>query len=132
VFINLRLAPLGRRSPVLGNHVDLWATITDVCGLPANPLWQGRSLVGGDAGERRVYFHSHESALGVRDGKYKYIWDQRERRHLLFDMESDPLKKRNLAGEQPELCAAQHQRVRAWADFQTRLTRERLAGVAGR
>jgi arylsulfatase A-like enzyme len=132
VFINPQLAPLGRRSPVLGNHVDLWATITDVCGLPANPLWQGRSLVGGDGGERRVYFHSHESALGVREEKYKYIWDCRESRHLLFDMGSDPLEKHNLAGEQPELCAAQQRRVRAWATFQTQLTKERLAGAAGR
>ncbi|HKI35368.1 MAG TPA: sulfatase-like hydrolase/transferase [Gemmataceae bacterium] len=127
VLINPRLAPLGRRSGVLGNHVDLWPTITDVCGLPANPRWQGRSLVGEDSGQRQVYFHAYEAALGVRDGKYKYIWSFRDNRDLLFDIDSDPLEKQNLAADNPQLCAEEQRRVKAWANYQTRLTQDRVA-----
>jgi arylsulfatase A-like enzyme len=126
VLINPRLAPLGRRSPVLGNHVDLWPTLTDILGLPADPRWQGRSLVGPDAGERRVYFHAHESALGVRDGQYKYIWNYTDKHEMLFDINSDPLEKQNLAANNPDTCAEQQRRVKAWAAYQTRLTQERM------
>jgi arylsulfatase A-like enzyme len=127
VLINPRLAPLGRRSRVLGNHVDLWATITDVLGLPADPRWQGRSLLGEDRRERCVYFYSHESAIGLRAGKYKYVWNYSDQRELLFDIESDPKESTNLAADNPGLCAEWQRRVKAWANAQTRLTAERLA-----
>jgi glucan phosphoethanolaminetransferase (alkaline phosphatase superfamily) len=130
VLINPRLAPLGRRSRVLGNHVDLWATLSDVMGLPPDPRWQGRSLLGKDGGGRRVYFHAHESAIGVRQGKHKYIWNYRDKREQLFDMESDPLERVNLAADNAGLCAELQQRARTWARFQMRLTLERVAEAA--
>lgn len=129
VLIGPRLAPLGRRSPVLGSHVDLWATITDVCGLPADPRWQGRSLVSGGAADRRAYFYRHEAAVGVREGRYKYFWDFRESCRRLYDVEADPAEKDNLAPANPDLCVALHRRVETWTSFQTRLTKERLAEV---
>jgi arylsulfatase A-like enzyme len=129
VMIGPRLAPLGRRSPVLGSHVDLWATITDLCGLPADPRWQGHSLVSGGAADRRAYFYRHEAAIGVREGRYKYFWDFRESCHRLYDVEADPAEKDNLAPANPDLCAALHRRVKAWSGYQTRLTKERMAEV---
>jgi arylsulfatase A-like enzyme len=129
VLISPRLLPLVRRSATLGNHVDIWPTLTDVLGLPADPLWQGRSLVGADGGERRVFFHAHETALGVRDGRYKYVWNFAEQRELLFDIEADPLEKQNLAADNPELCADEQRRVKAWAAFQAKLTQERMGEV---
>jgi arylsulfatase A-like enzyme len=128
VFICPRLAPLGRRSPVVGDHADLWATITDVCGLPADPDWQGRSLVGRPR-NHRAYFYRAAGDLGVRDGRYKYVWDYADKREMLFDVEGDPQEQQNLAADEPELCARQQRRVKAWAAFQARLTQERLARV---
>jgi arylsulfatase A-like enzyme len=129
VFICPRLAPLGRRSPVVGSHADLWATITDVCGLPADPDWQGRSLVSRPQ-NHRAYFYRAAGDLGVRDGKYKYVWNYADQRELLFDVESDPLERDDLAAENPDYCARQQRRVKAWAAYQGRLTKERL-GRAG-
>ncbi len=130
VLIGPSLAPLGRRSPVVGGHVDLWATITDVCGLPADPRWQGRSLVSGGAAGRRAYFYRANSDLGVRQGRYKYVWDYEQGAERLHDLEADPRERHNLARDNPALCAELNGRVRAWAGFQVRLTRERLAEVA--
>jgi arylsulfatase A-like enzyme len=126
VLICPRLAPLGRRSAAVGGHVDLWATITDVCGLPADPRWQGRSLASGDASDRRAYFYRAAAEFGVRDGKYKYVWDYEQDIERLYDLAADPTERRNLARDEPDLCAALHRRVKAWAGFQNRLTHQRL------
>jgi arylsulfatase A-like enzyme len=128
ILISPSLAPLGQRSRVLGSHVDLWATLTDLCGLPFDPRWQGRSLVSGGEEDRRAYFYRFEKAIGVREGKYKYIWDFREDRHLLFDLESDPAEKHDLAPAMPDYCARLHRRLKTWTAFQRQLTREHLAG----
>jgi arylsulfatase A-like enzyme len=128
VLICPRLAPLGRRSAAVGGHVDLWATITDVCGLPADPRWQGRSLLGG-AGDRRAYFYRGGSEFGVREGKYKYVWDYEQGTERLYDLAADPTERHDLAADEPGLCAALHRRVKSWAGFQKRLTKERVAEV---
>jgi glucan phosphoethanolaminetransferase (alkaline phosphatase superfamily) len=121
-----RLAHLGPRDGTLGSHIDVWPTLMDICGLPANPLWQGRSLLGKlPAKERRAYFF-HRGELGVREGKYKYIWDYQAQRDLLFDLEKDPGETDNLAGEDAAFCKRQRARLRDWRDYQEELTKERL------
>jgi arylsulfatase A-like enzyme len=129
VMICPRLAPLGRRSPVVGSHVDLLATVTDVCGLPPDPRWQGRSLLGGATADRRAYFYRHEAAAGVREGRWKYFWDFKEGCHRLYDLEADPAERLDLAPDNPELAKALHGRVRTWTAFQARLTKEYLAAA---
>jgi arylsulfatase A-like enzyme len=126
VFICPRLAPLGRRGRAVGGQVDLWATITDVCGLPADPRWQGRSLVSGSPDHRRAYFCRANWELAVREGKYKYIWNYCEKRESLIDLEGDPHERDNVAADHPALSAEFQRRVKAWVAYQRRLTRERL------
>jgi arylsulfatase A-like enzyme len=120
---------VGPALPVVGSHVDLWATITDVCGLPFNPLWQGRSLLGGDDGERRAYFYGGPAEQGVREGRFKYTWDLETHRERLFDVEADPDERHNLAREHPDYCLRQRRRLRDWTLYQAELTRQRLAGT---
>ena len=76
--------------------------MTDICDLPANPLWQGRSLLGGRPDdERRAYFF-RKGHIGVREGKFKYIWDYEAQIDLLFDMEKDPGERDNDRGRHEE------------------------------
>jgi arylsulfatase A-like enzyme len=118
VLISPRLARLGPRQPVLGSHVDLWPTIADICGLTPDPRWQGQSLLAPvPEQERRAYFYRIE-AMGVRQERYKYIWDHDAEREYLFDLEQDADECHNLAKEQPSLCAAQRRRLRDWTIFQ--------------
>jgi arylsulfatase A-like enzyme len=129
VLICPRLGPLGRRSAVVGSHVDLWATITDICGLPADPRWQGRSLVSGGPTGRRAYFYRATAEVGVREGKYKYVWDYEQNLQRLYDLSADPSERHNVAAANPGVCAALDFRVKAWVAFQSRLTKERLGSA---
>jgi arylsulfatase A-like enzyme len=129
VLICPRLAPLGRRSRVVGSHVDLWATITDICGLPADPRWQGHSLVNGNTTGRRAFFYRAGSDLGVREGQLKYVWDYEQKAERLYDLDADPTERHNLAQENPGLCIRLNRDVKDWAGFQHRLTKERLEAM---
>jgi arylsulfatase A-like enzyme len=122
------LAHLGPRCDVVGDHVSLWPTLMDVCGLPSDPRWQGRSLFGGKPDEpRRAYFHNYGSTmLGLREGKYKLILDLARKRDLLFDLSTDPEERTNLAEAHADYCNQQRRRLQAWVQYQTRLTRQRL------
>jgi arylsulfatase A-like enzyme len=126
VLINRQVAEAaGTRSKIVGGHVDIWPTITDICGLPFNPAWQGRSLLGPDVADNRAYF-SRCGSLGVREGRFKYIWDYEARREYLFDMTVDPGERKNLATERREDCLRLRRRLRDWTVFQTDLTKKRM------
>ncbi|MFL5242370.1 MAG: sulfatase [Gemmataceae bacterium] len=133
VLINPRLPGIGTRNKTVGSHIDVWPTITDICGLPAHPLWQGKSLLGDwpDA-ERRAYFcgRGGGGTLGIRAGKYKYLWDYGSQTEQLFDIETDPGETTNLADEHQDLCHNLRRRLRDWTNSQTELTKERLADRA--
>jgi arylsulfatase A-like enzyme len=126
ILINPYLAARGTRSTILGSHVDVWPTLADVCGFPCDPRWQGRSLLGvSDTEERRVYF-ARRGEMGLRQGKYKYVWDYQEKKDLLFDLERDPEERLNLAEDNLPFCRVLRAHVRDWANFNTGLTAERL------
>jgi arylsulfatase A-like enzyme len=116
VLINPRLAPLGTRNTAIGSHVDLWATITDVCSLPADPRWQGRSLfVPKMDGDRTFFRDGFLRSFGARVGRWKYFFSRRvQRKHFLFDLESDPGETKNLANDFPQRCDELNLAARGW------------------
>jgi arylsulfatase A-like enzyme len=121
-----RLAGHSPRNATIGSHIDLWPTLLDVCGLPMNPQWQGKSLLGDfPSDERRAYFF-RRGDVGVRQGKYKYIWNYENQRDFLFDLEADPDEKNNLAAEHKAYCKRQRARLRDWTYYQEEMTKERL------
>jgi arylsulfatase A-like enzyme len=116
-----RFFPSGARSGTIGSHVDLNATIADVIGLPPDPSWQGRSLFD-PRRPPRAYFLSaaQDYLLGVREDRWKYIFDATEGREELYDLAADPDEQRNLADREPDRCHRCRQRVAAWVDFEGR------------
>lgn len=116
-----RLPRVGTRAPVIGSHVDLAPTIAQLAGLPAAPDWQGRTLFG-KARVPRAYFYVAEDhfRLGVREGRWKYIYDLREGSDELFDLETDPNEQHNLAAREPARATRLRQRLAAWAEANRR------------
>jgi phosphoglycerol transferase MdoB-like AlkP superfamily enzyme len=109
------------RVPVVGGHVDLAPTITELIGLPAATDWQGRSLFD-QSHPRRAYFYVAEDhfRLAVREGNWKYIYNVRDGRDELYDLQADPLEQRNVAAQHPDRCDRLRQRLAAWTEANRR------------
>jgi arylsulfatase A-like enzyme len=105
------------RSKIVGGHVDLAPTITDLAGLPAAPDWQGRSLFDPTRAPRAYFYVAGDRfELGVREGNWKYILDIRNGVEQLYDLDRDPSEQQNLATKHPDRCARLRQRLAAWTE----------------
>jgi arylsulfatase A-like enzyme len=111
----------GARSDVIASQIDLAPTIAELAGLPAAAEWQGRSLFA-PARMPRAYFYVADDrfTLGIRDGAWKYMFDLREGRDELYDLERDPTEQQNLAPLMPERAARMRRRLAAWAEANRR------------
>jgi arylsulfatase A-like enzyme len=111
----------GGRSPVVGGHVDVNPTVADLMGWPASPTWQGRSLFD-PARPPRTYFYAanDDYLLGLREGRWKYIYNATRGGEELYDLERDPEEQYDRASEEKERCRAFRQRLAAWRDHTAR------------
>jgi arylsulfatase A-like enzyme len=110
-----------KRSNTIGGHVDLAPTIVELAGLPPAADWQGRSLIDGKH-VPRAYFYVAEDRfkLGVREDRWKYIYDLREAREELYDLVRDPDERHNVAASEPIRSARLRQRLAAWTEANRR------------
>ncbi|MDB6154938.1 MAG: Sulfatase [Chthoniobacteraceae bacterium] len=112
------------RSDAIGAHIDLAPTVLDLLGIAAPPGWQGRSLL--KTGDRRAYFFGmrNDFIFGVREGRFKYIFNSTQGRDELYDLAADPREQLNLSPNEPALRERLHQRLAAWMESQKSSTRE--------
>jgi arylsulfatase A-like enzyme len=112
-----RLVPEGRRIDTQVRHIDIAPTILDIVGIDPLPLGLQPSLLpmmrGDDRQDRPAVTEALQTMLhdrvnrvvGLRTGRFKYIAapDNPSVPQELYDLEADPLERRNLAREQPGL-----------------------------
>ena len=117
VFSAPGLLPEGVRVDAQVRHVDIAPTILDAIGIDAGGLGLQPSLVpmmrGDDRQDRpavtealQTMLHDQANRLvGLRTGRFKYIAapDNPNVAQELYDLQADPLERRNLAPEQPGL-----------------------------
>ena len=110
-----------KRVPRIASLIDLAPTVLDLLGLRALPGYQGTSLLA--PGQRAaLFFTDYSLALaGARDGKWKVIVELGSPRAKLFDLESDPAERQNIAAEHPELVSTWKRRLEEWAAAQKAL-----------
>jgi arylsulfatase A-like enzyme len=120
VLWNPRLFRGGSRSLAIGSHPDLPRTVLDVLGMPAPPVWDGRSLFDSDRPPRTYFFAAAwgEYLLGVRDEDFKYIYDARQGQQELFNLRADPNEQKNLAATDTARARRLRQRLAAWLQFE--------------
>jgi arylsulfatase A len=118
------VVPPGRISHQVTMSMDLTAIILAACGVkpPAGRVLDGEDLVpilAGRAAERertlfwRIRHPAAPSAQkAVRRGRWKYVTEGRIA--LLFDLESDPGEKRDVARENPKIVAELKQALADW------------------
>ena len=116
---NPRLFPSTQRVPTVGGHVDLNATLADILDVPPDREWQGRSLFD-PAHPNRTFLMAIAGGdvFGVRDGRWKYIYDVTTAEESLFDLNVDPTEQTDVAAREPLVSLELRRRVAAWVAFE--------------
>ena len=121
------MLPEGKAVDTQVRHVDIAPTILDAVGIDPTPYGMQPSLVpmmwGDDTADRpavsealQTMLHDNVNRLvGLRTGKHKYIAapENPSVPEELYDLETDPREKHNLALEQPTLLAELREQLRA-------------------
>jgi arylsulfatase A-like enzyme len=93
----------GAKSDGVINLLDMYPTLLELCGLPANPKNDGRSFVKLIENPQMKWNEPTLTTIGFKnhsltDGRYRYIWyGGGKGAEELYDHESDPMEYKNLA-----------------------------------
>ena len=88
--------------------IGLLPTVADYLGLPRDPCWQGRGLLGSleptPAFSRTLgpWRMLHVDAESVVEGHWKLILDNTKAAKGLYNLQNDPGERTNLAAQEPE------------------------------
>jgi arylsulfatase A-like enzyme len=112
----------GGKSDYWASTIDLAPTLTAMAGAPASKLFEGTDLSpllrgGAPAAERRFTYGGYGNFSFVRDERWAYVVRNDDGWRLLYDLDSDPAERRDVAARHPEVTQ------RMW---------ERLLGEVGR
>lgn len=121
VLVGPQLAGASGQTDFVTSHLDLAPTILGLVGLAAPCTMKGRNLME-DNTPRVALFGGRppKFQLGLADGKWKFIWEDRERT-MLFDLEADPAEARDLSGDFPDRVRLYERTIDAWSAFSTNL-----------
>lgn len=110
--------------------VDTAPTILDLMGIAPPRNYQGRSMLDGglggghdgapDPAPRMALFFTDYSLglLGLRDGRWKFIYETGSGRVRLFDLERDPRETSDLSTREAARVAWYSRVVRGWSSAQ--------------
>jgi glucan phosphoethanolaminetransferase (alkaline phosphatase superfamily) len=107
-----------QRSRTTVSLVDTAPTILDVLGISPPTEYQGRSAL--DGRSRMALFFTDYSLglLGLRDGRWKFMYELEARRSKLFNLEQDPGETIDVSKDHVDRTAAYEGRLRAWSAAQ--------------
>jgi hypothetical protein len=114
------LIPRQLRSHQVASLIDAAPTILDLLGEPAPALYQGRSLLTSEA--RMALFFADYSLVwvGLRDGRFKFVYPLDGGRSMLFDLDRDPHERIDLSREHPDRARWYALQLRGWSAAQSR------------
>ena len=113
----------GTRCDEFVELIDLYPTLTEFAGLPAEPGAQGISLAGlmkdpeSKRPEKDDAFIQVGNGFGLRSGKWAYMWYPQKKKDpeaaMLYDMEQDPKQFTNLVKDtaHQETVSRLHERL---------------------
>jgi lipoteichoic acid synthase len=122
ILINSRLFH-GETDTIPGGTIDIAPTIVDLLGQPMPPEWQGRSLFDPGRPNRAYLFGPYSGLFGLRDGKWKLIYDPIANQDQLYDLSADPHEQLNIAAGHPEAVREARERLAAWVQYVDRYYR---------
>jgi glucan phosphoethanolaminetransferase (alkaline phosphatase superfamily) len=98
--------------------VDTAPTILDLMGIAPPKNYQGRTML--DAAPRMALFFADYSLglLGLRDGRWKFVYEIGSGRAQLFDLERDPREMSDVSAPEARRASWYGQVVRGWCNAQ--------------
>ena len=101
--------------------IDTAPTILDLLGVPVPNEYQGLSALRSRSAMSLFYTDYSLTLMGLRDGRWKYLYEMESGRSKLFDVAADPEESKDLASMHGDRVAAYRERVCEWASAQKRL-----------
>jgi len=98
--------------------VDTFPTILDLLGYSIPDGYQGRSLLNGQTNLALFCTDYSLGFLGLRDERWKAIYQIESNQTQLYDLENDPDEMRDLAGRFPERVETYRNHLQHWAAAQ--------------
>ncbi|MDA7977789.1 MAG: sulfatase-like hydrolase/transferase [Pirellulales bacterium] len=119
VMLHPSLKHMPRRNASVRQQIDVPPTLASLLDVDPSPLWQGKNLFRQGA-DNRAYFFSlgGRSVVGLRDGKFKYMYYVNSGFEQLFDIDRDPQELENLAAQHPQRCDGYRKRVGGFIGYQ--------------
>ena len=108
--------------------VDTAPTILDLLGLPIPGGYQGRSMLESVPGMALFFTDYSRPLVGLRDGRWKFVYELDTARGRLFDMERDPAETTDVSAQMEGRAAWYAERLRSWSAAQ----KSRLLGGAAK
>lgn len=112
IIYNKKLFPLKIEFNGITSHVDIAPTIIDILGLPPLQHQEGISMLSRRR-EQMALFQTYgpDHMMGVRDDRWKYLYNFTKGKAELYDVLADPEEKKNLAETMPEVARRYHKVV---------------------
>jgi hypothetical protein len=103
------------RSRQIVSLVDVAPTVQDLLGNPVPSGYAGRSML--DGGSRMAFFATDYSRrlAGLRDGRFKAIYELDSGRTRLFDLNADPAERFDVAAAHADRVSWYARNLRNWA-----------------
>ena len=108
----------GIRTTTVTSLVDIAPTVLDLLGMPQQGELQGESALNGRPRMALFFADYSLGLLGLRDGRYKYIYDLGSGRSRMFDLVSDPRETRDVSLEHRNAAEWYKTRVQSWTAAQ--------------
>jgi arylsulfatase A-like enzyme len=121
VLVGPQLASAHGETDFVTSHLDIAPTILGLLGIDVPCTMKGRNLLV-DGSPRIALFGGRppKFQLGLADGRWKFIWEDREVT-MLFDLRADPKEERNLADENKARVEFYERKIDEWSAFSTNL-----------
>jgi arylsulfatase A-like enzyme len=98
----------------LASVIDIAPTVLDMLGLEIPPVYQGVSLVQIEPRTALFYTDYATRLMGMREERWKFIYEIESGAARLFDLENDPDETVNLTEVFPERTENFERRIRTW------------------
>lgn len=109
IIYNKKLFPSKIEFNGITSHVDIAPTIIDVLGLPPLQHQQGISMLAKRREQMAIFqTYAPDHLMGVRDVRWKYLYNFTKNKAELYDLSTDLEEKRNLAEIMPDVVRKYH------------------------